>query len=93
MGEGDKSLNGYNIVFSNNVPSTLAKGGSGNVLSALIFGNFNDLVIGQWGGIEVLVDPYTQARTGTTRYIINSFHDVAVLRAQSFAAIVDIVTA
>lgn len=92
MGEGDRSLNGYNIVFSNNVPSDLTKA-MGSALSASIFGNFNDLIIGQWGGIEVLVDPYTQGIKATTRYIINSFNDVAVLRPQSFAAITDIVTA
>ena len=91
MGEGAASLNGHRVVISNNVPSDLTKG-MGSALSAVIFGNFNDLVVGQWGGIEVLVDPYTSATTATTRFIINSFFDVAVLRAQSFAAIQDAVT-
>ena len=78
MGEGPATVNGYPLVVSNNVPSDLTKG-SGTSLSALIFGNFNDIVIGQWGGIEVLVDPFTQATTAVTRYVINSFFDVAVL--------------
>ena len=78
-------MNGYRAVFSNNLPSNITKG-TGTDLSAMIFGNFNDLVIGQWGGLEVLVDPFTQATTGVTRYVINSYFDVAVLRAASFSA-------
>ncbi len=93
MGEGASSLNNHRVVISNNVPSDLDKGTSTGVCSAIIFGNFNDVIIGQWGGVEVLIDPYTQALTGTTRYVINSFHDIGVLRAASFAAILDALTA
>lgn len=84
-------VNGYQVGISNLVPDDLAKG-TGTGLSALIFGNFNDLVIGQWGGLEVLVDPYTQATSGMTRMVINVYVDVAVLRAGSFSATQDIDT-
>lgn len=84
-------VNGYPVGVSNLVPSNLTKG-TGTALSALIFGNFNDLVIGQWGGLEVLVDPYTQATSGIVRMVINMYADVAVLHAASFSATQDIDT-
>lgn len=84
-------LNGYQVGVSNLVPSDLSKG-TGTGLSPLIFGNFNDLVIGQWGGLEVLVDPYTQATSGLVRMVINIYADVAVLRPDSFSATKDIDT-
>lgn len=81
-------LNGYTAAVTNLVPSNIEKGND-SALSALIFGNFNDLVYGMWGGLEVLVDPYTQARKGITRMVLNMYADVAILRAKSFAAIKD----
>ena len=84
-------LNGYQVGVTNLVPSNLEKGNSDD-LSAAIFGNFNDLVYGMWGGLEILNDPYTQARKGVTRLVLNMYADVAVLRAKSFAAVQDIDT-
>jgi hypothetical protein len=40
--------------------------GSGSSLSAMIFGNFSDLVVGQWSSLDVLFDPYTGSSTGYT---------------------------
>lgn len=84
-------VNGYPVGVTNLVPDDLTKG-TGTALSALIFGNFNDLVIAQWGGLEVLVDPFTQATSGMTRMVINVYADIAVLRAESFSATADIDT-
>ena len=90
--EANSALNGYGLGVSQHVPSTLTKGDS-DVCSALIYGNFNDLKIGQWGGLDILVDKYTQAEKGTTRVVANGYFDVLALRPQSFAAITDITTA
>jgi HK97 family phage major capsid protein len=87
-----KEFMGYNFGVSNNVPSNLVKGSSGAVCSAIIFGNFSDLMIVQWGGLEILVDPYTQAIAGLTRMHVNSFVDIHVLRPASFAAMKDALT-
>lgn len=87
-----KQFMGYNFGVSTNVPSTLDKGTSTGVCSAIIFGNWNDLMITQWGGMEILVDPYTQALTGLTRMVVNTFTDLAVLRPASFAAMKDATT-
>ena len=89
----DKSeLFGYKVIATSLVPSNLTKG-SGSSLSAMIFGNFNDLVVGQWGlGLDVLFDPYTGSSTGAMRVTVFLDVDVAVRHAESFAAIQDMVT-
>lgn len=90
--EAPKTLNGYQFDWTNVVPSNLTKGTASEKCSALIFGNFQDLYIGQWGGIDIVVDPYTGARSGEIYITINAWNDVKVVEPKSFAAIKDITT-
>lgn len=83
-------LNGYRVDWTNAVPSNLTKGTSSNC-SALIFGNFEDLYIGQWGGLDLVIDPFTAALTAEVRFVLNAWNDVLVAEPKSFAAIKDIV--
>ena len=53
--------------------------------NSLLFGNFNDLIIGQWGVLDLLVDPYTASNTGTVRLVAMQDVDIAVRHEQSFA--------
>jgi HK97 family phage major capsid protein len=85
-------LNGYPVGVSNLVPSTLSKGNQKSNLSAILFGDFNELKVGQWGGIDVVVDPYTLAGTNQLKITTNSFWDVALVFPEKFAAIVDVKT-
>jgi HK97 family phage major capsid protein/HK97 family phage prohead protease len=66
--------NGYRVIRSQQ--ST-----AGNVY----FGNFSDLLIGMWGGLDITVDPYTASTTGTVRVVALQSVDVAVRHAVSFA--------
>ena len=86
-----EQLVGYRVEVSNAVPSTLAKG-SGSNLSALVFGNWNDLIIGQWSGVDVLVDPYSLSTAGAWRITVFQDLDVAVRHVESFSAIQDMIT-
>lgn len=89
-------LNGYYADFSNYVPSNLTKGpGSSAVtnLSAMIMGNFQDLYIGQWGGLDIVVDPYTLAKSAQIVLTLNAWNDVLVAEPKSFAVCKDIVAA
>lgn len=86
-------LNGYGCAISNCVSSTLTKGTSTSVCSAIFFANWSDLVIGQWGGLDVLTNPYSRDTEGIIRIIAAAFGDSAVLRADSFAAMLDALTA
>ena len=89
---GFGNVNGYRAAASNQVPSNLTKATTGTALSAMIFGNWNDLVIGQWGFLDVLVDPFTLAKKGNIIVTVHQDVDIAVRRVASFAAIVDMVT-
>jgi HK97 family phage major capsid protein len=84
---------GYNVVSTTTVPSDLTKGTSSGVCSAVIFGNFNELMIAMWGGLDILVDPYTGSSTGATRIAMFQDIDVKLRHAESFAAIKDVTTA
>lgn len=90
--KGSEPLNGYRAAVTNSVPSNLAKG-AGTNLSALIFGNFADLVIGMWGGLDLMVDPYTHSTTGTVRVTALQDVDVGVRNVESFATMEDAATA
>ena len=83
------SLYGYNMAVTNNVPSDLTKG-TGTGLSALIAGDFSQLMIGLFSTSDVLVDPYTGGSSGAVRIRVMQEVDVAVRHAQSFAACLDI---
>lgn len=50
-----------------------------------IYGNFNNLVVGSWGAIEITIDPYTQATKGCVRLIVNAYFDFKPARDVAFA--------
>ena len=81
-------LNGYRAYVSTQVPSDLTKGG-GTGLHSVIFGNFAELLIGQWAGLDVVVDPYSSSKNALVTIVVNSWWDAAVRHAKSFAAIKD----
>lgn len=83
------SLYGYNMAVTNNVPSDLTKG-TGTGLSALLYGDFSQLMVGFFSTPDVLIDPYTGGSSGAVRIRVIQEIDVAVRHAQSFAACLDI---
>ena len=62
---------------SNSFPSNLTKG-TGQNLSTVVHGNFEDLLIGQWGGIDLIVNPYTKGKNALIELVIHVFFDAAV---------------
>ena len=88
----ENTLLGYRVARSTLAPSDLTKGSSSGVCSAVLFGNFNDLMIGMFGGLDVVVDPNADLTTGAVRVAAFQMIDVAVRHAQSFAAIQDVTT-
>lgn len=86
-------LMGYETLFTNQVPSNLDKGTSVGICSAMLFGNFADLLVGLWSGIDIVVDPYSFAKQGGLEITAFQDIDMAVRHAESFAAITDITTA
>jgi len=68
------TMNGYRTIVSNQCTA-------GN----LYFGNYADLLIGMFGGLDIIVDPYTASTSGTIRVVALQSVDVAVRHAVSFA--------
>ncbi len=87
----NNTLRGYNAAVSNQVPSNLTKG-STTTCSAILFGNWADLIIGTWGGIDINVDTSTGSSSGTVRVVALQDVDIAVRHAESFAAMKDATT-
>lgn len=92
-GEGANPLNGYRTGVTNAVPSNLTKGTATSKCSAILFGNFADLIMGMWGGLDITVDPYSNSTSGTVRVVALQDVDLAVRHAESFAAMQDALTA
>lgn len=89
--QNSNELNGYKAAVSNLVPSTLTKGSAGGVgvCSAIVFGDWSELMIGQWGGLDLIVDPYSGAKNNKIIITTNSFWDVATTWPEKFAAMLD----
>ena len=68
-------INGYTAVVS---PQLTANN--------YVFGNFNDLLIGMFGGLDIVVDPFSNSSSGTVRIVALQSVDVAVRHAVSFCA-------
>lgn len=85
MNDPWNSLYGYPAAFTSNIPTNLNPGDAGNDASALIFGDFSQLMIAQFGAPSILVDPYTGSRAGTVRMVLHAELDVGVRNAVSFA--------
>jgi len=68
------NLNGYNAYVSN-------QGTDGNIY----FGNWSDVLVGFFGGLDIVVDPYTASTSGTVRIVALQSTDVAVRHGESFA--------
>ncbi len=69
----DNTMNGYNVVRSNQVTS-----------GDFYFGNFADLLIGMYGSLDLTVDPYALSTSGGVRIVALQTVDVAVRHAVSF---------
>lgn len=91
LDNANSDLIGYRSAYSTQVPNDLTKG-DGTDLSAILFGDFNQLLIGQWGGLDLVADPYTKATSAMVRIVVNSWYDVAVRQPKAFAVMKDIVT-
>lgn len=72
--EAGNTVNGYRAEVSNQVES-----------NDFWFGNWADMMIGYWSGLDILVDPYTGSTSGTIRVVALQDVDVNVRHGESFA--------
>lgn len=70
----DGKANGYNVEVTSGVAS-----------GKVIMGNFSEAVIGQWGGLDLIVDPYASKDKAVVEVTAYAYHDVAVRQPKAFA--------
>jgi HK97 family phage major capsid protein/HK97 family phage prohead protease len=70
---GEGKVNGYRAVATKQVPS-----------DKMIFGNWKDLIIADWIGMDVVTDPYTLADKHQLKVTVNMLVDVGLRHATSF---------
>lgn len=71
--ETGNTVNGYGAEVSNQITN-----------GDLFFGNFADLLIGMWGGLELNADPYTHSTKGRLRIVAMQDVDFVLRRVESF---------
>lgn len=71
--ENGGTVNGYATNVSNQIAT-----------NDVFFGNWADLVIAMWGGLELTVDPYALSKSGGLRLIALQDIDVNLRRVESF---------
>ena len=72
---GEGEVTGYRSLASNQIPN-----------NGIVFGNWSEVIHGLYGGYDVIVNPYSRDTDAAVRITINSFGDVALRHAASFAA-------
>ena len=86
--DGFVTMNGYRVGVSNQIPTNIAKG-SGTNLSYILFGNWADLVIGHWGSLDILVDPFSLSSNRGLRVTVFRDVDLVLRNPVSFSAMLD----
>jgi HK97 family phage major capsid protein len=93
-GQNLLSAVGQKMAITNQVPSNLTKGTANGTCSAVIFGNWQDVVIGEWGVLEILPNPYDSVQYPKGSVLIRALQtiDIGIRHPQSFAIINDALT-
>jgi HK97 family phage major capsid protein len=95
VGDGTpNTLKGYNYAESQQLRYGLTKGTSAGVCSELIFGNWRELLIAEWGVVELMVNPFDSTGFANGDVIIRAFQslDIGLRHPASFAVMSDALT-
>ncbi len=71
--ETGNTINGYNTGVTNQMANEDA-----------LFGNFADMIIGMWGGLDLMVDPYSKSKSGCLTVVAMQDVDFAIRHGESF---------
>jgi HK97 family phage major capsid protein len=95
VGDGVPStLKGQAYAESQQLRSNLTKGSASGICSELIYGNWRELLIAEWGVVELMVNPYDSVGFANGDVIIRAFQslDIGLRHAASFAVMSDALT-
>ena len=73
--DGEGEMTGYRGLASNQMPN-----------NEILFGNWSEAILGLYGGYDIIVNPYSRDTDAAVRITVNTFGDVALRHAASFAA-------
>lgn len=80
----DGTVNGYPCLISNSVAKNLQVGVNE---FGVVFGDWSQFIIGQWGAIDLVVDGTSQAIYGNVRIVVNAYFDAKPRNANAFKTI------
>ena len=92
FGGVQEQIDGKPVFSTSVVPSNLDKGNTTGVCSALIYGDWENLVLGQFGGVDLTIDNISQAIGGKNRIVMNQYWNFAVKQSLAFTACKDLTT-
>lgn len=82
---------GRRFIVTNRIPNDLTE--TTTALSGMIYSsNWKSAILATWGGVGILVDPYTQALINEVRIVVNTYADVDIEHPEEFAVVKDWVT-
>jgi hypothetical protein len=85
----DGEVNGYRAEVSTQVPANLTKGTSVGICSAIILGDWSQLIYGEWGVLELITDPFRLKKQGMIEVTSFQMADVGIRIPAAFAAMQD----
>lgn len=88
--EDNDRIIGYMAAASNNVPDDLTKGSSTSICHAIILGCWNQLWIGQWGALDIIIDPLSRSKEFISTIVVNGLWDVKARHEQAFCVTKDV---
>lgn len=81
-GNGSGILNGYKALASTNMVSKL---GDSQDEHGIVFGNWADYFLGQWGSLDLVIDPYSGKNESILEVTITMWANMGMIRPESFA--------
>ena len=77
--DANNELNGYPILVTNQASA-----------GYIFFGDWSNMLLGEWGVEDITVDPYTASTTGTVRVVVLRSCDIGCRIAGAFAVAADL---
>lgn len=75
------TVSGYEAVATNLIGKSHGAGGDEH---GFVVGDFSNVIVGNWGTIEIIADPYTKAAQGLIKFTSSQFVDIGVRHGQAF---------
>jgi HK97 family phage major capsid protein len=88
----DGFISNIPYLVTSNITNNLTKGTAVNTCSAAFVGDFSNTVIGQYGGLDLVVDVTTLAETAETKIVANTWWDTTITRAGTVMKTLDLIT-